>query len=331
MRYQTPLVSVIIPAYNCARFIGEALESVYKQTYKNWEIVIIDDGSKDKTNDALSPHMDKIKYFYQNNKGTAAARNAGVERARGELIAFLDNDDYWLPKKLEIQVRAIQNFPDVCLAFTDGKSFDRSGPLSDSLMPIHFRDWIKCHKKGDSIFIKGWIFKELLLGNVISSATSVLIRKKCFTDIGGFDEEISISDDYDLYLRLARFYPICIIKKCLYMWRYREDSQSGHWDIRMQRWKRASIQVLEKNKDIVPPALRYEYRRSLTGLYWKCGWFYFWKNQFKESRQMLIRCLRYNAGHVKAFFYLLATYLPLGLVNKIRSLKHNMRRKHHLE
>lgn len=332
MKTQMPLVSVVIPAYNCAEFITETLESVYKQTYKNYEIIVVDDGSADGTKSALDPHMEKIRYFYQENKGTAAARNAGVEKARGELIAFLDNDDLWLPEKLELQVRALQKYPEACFVFTEGKSFDGSGLLKDSLIPKHFRKWINSHNYDRSIFLRGWIFEEFLPANIICSATSVLVKKQCLLDIGGLDEEISIGDDYDLYLRLARHYPVCLVKKCLYMWRFRENNQSGpNDDIRMFRWRKADIEVLEKNRNIIPNELKPEVNKRLKKLYWKCGWFYFNQNQFSDSRKMLFKCLRYNFGHGKAFFYLLATYLPLGIVNKIRSLKRYFKRTSDLQ
>jgi GT2 family glycosyltransferase len=92
-----PLVSVVIPAYNCAAYIDEAIESVYRQTYLHWEIVLVDDGSTDGTASVVGAHGERVRYFAQANRGTAAARNAGVRWARGELIAFLDNDDVWLP------------------------------------------------------------------------------------------------------------------------------------------------------------------------------------------------------------------------------------------
>jgi len=103
-----PLVSIIVPAWNCARWITATLESVYAQTYRNWEIILVDDGSTDDTRSILDRHMVRLRYHHQENRGTAAARNAGLRKARGELIAFLDDDDLWLPRKHELQVKALR-------------------------------------------------------------------------------------------------------------------------------------------------------------------------------------------------------------------------------
>src|SRR4028118_1349040 len=104
MANSTPQVSVIIPAYNGDRYIAQAVESVISQTYKNWEIIVVDDGSTDDTRQALQPYFDRIRYVYQENQGVAAARNRGIQESRGELIAFLDQDDFFLSDKLAGQV-----------------------------------------------------------------------------------------------------------------------------------------------------------------------------------------------------------------------------------
>src|SRR5690348_15579178 len=107
------LVSVIIPAYNYARYIPGAVNSVLAQTYQNHEIVVVDDGSTDGTRQALGDSLDKISYIYQHNRGVSAARNVGIERSRGELIAFLDADDVWVPDKLDRQVRFLRDHPSI--------------------------------------------------------------------------------------------------------------------------------------------------------------------------------------------------------------------------
>ena len=207
MRTLTPLVSVIIPAFNCAPFISDTLETVYRQTYRNWEIILVDDGSTDDTESALVPHMDRIRYIYQENQGTGAARNAGLERAKGELIAFLDHDDLWLPEKLEMQVRAMHTWPDCGLVFTNGVMFDESGILIDSLISRRLKKWSDGQGSTDSTMVKGWISRQLFFGNLISSASGVLARTSCLEKVGGFDETISVADDYDLWLRIAQRYP----------------------------------------------------------------------------------------------------------------------------
>jgi len=173
-RCASPLVSVVIPAYNCAPFIGESLDSVYRQTYRNWEVIVIDDGSTDETRAILAPHTGRIRYFYQENRGTAAARNAGVRQARGELIAFLDNDDIWLPEKLERQVQVMQGSPECGLVFTDGIMFMADGTRRGPVIPSRLDAWIATHLTEDPAVAKGDIFRNLFLANEISSASSVM-------------------------------------------------------------------------------------------------------------------------------------------------------------
>ena len=113
-------VSVIIPAYNAEKFIGEAIESVLNQTYKNIEIIVVDDGSKDNTYHIVKQNFgNQVKLIRKKNGGVSSARNMGVKNAEGEFIAYLDADDYWLPQKLEIQLRCFEKFPECGLCYTD--------------------------------------------------------------------------------------------------------------------------------------------------------------------------------------------------------------------
>src|SRR5262245_21576355 len=189
-----PLVTVVIPAYNCESFIDETLNSVYSQTYENIEVLVIDDGSTDSTKEVLRRQGDRIRYLWQQNQGTAAARNAGLRNANGEFIAFLDNDDVWMPKKIQQQVEALQRFSNCGLVFTNGKTFDRTGIDRESLVPAHLGAWIQKQSTDREDAICGDLFQEFLIANVISSATAVMLRKELAQRLGGFDENIAIAD-----------------------------------------------------------------------------------------------------------------------------------------
>ena len=327
MKSPTPLVSIVIPAYNCARWIDETLRSVYRQTYRNWEIILVDDGSTDDTKAALAPHMDRIRYYLQENGGTAAARNTGLQRARGELIAFLDNDDIWLPEKLNLQVRAMQTWRDCGLVFTDGRTFGESGLRGKPLISRLLDRWIHDHKTSDPMVANGWLSREFFFKNHISSASSVLVRKECLETVGAFDERIAIADDYDLWLRIAQRYPIVLIRSCLYMWRWREDSQSGPPVSREHRWTEASIRVLEKHWPAAPPEIRTAVRTQLSKMYWSCGRTYFDQNRFQDSRKMFLACLHHNRVFVPAMLFLLASYFSSSFIDWLRSIKRQVRRE----
>lgn len=135
-------VSVIIPTYNLARYINETVDSVLGQTYKNYEIIIVDDGSTDNTKEALSEYGGKITYIFQENQGVSAARNKGIKEAKGEYIAFLDADDLWLKDKLELQIGLMNSNPEVAMIFTDGESFNEEGLIKASLR--HSPKYLDC-------------------------------------------------------------------------------------------------------------------------------------------------------------------------------------------
>lgn len=114
-----PTVSVVIPTYNRAKYVTETIDSVLSQSYTDYEIIVVDDGSTDNTREALAPYMDRIRYIHQQNSGVSAARNRGIKAARGKWIAFLDSDDIWLPEKLAVQIKDISKYPGVCLHTTN--------------------------------------------------------------------------------------------------------------------------------------------------------------------------------------------------------------------
>jgi glycosyltransferase involved in cell wall biosynthesis len=124
---KTPLVSVIVPTYNYAEFIGEAIKSVLDQTIQDFEILVIDDGSTDNTKEVVLSFGDKVRYFYQSQQGPAKARNKGIVESKGEYIAFLDADDVWLPSKLEKQVNLFRSNPKLGMVVTDNFLFDDAG------------------------------------------------------------------------------------------------------------------------------------------------------------------------------------------------------------
>lgn len=185
----TPKVSVIIPVYNSAKYIQTALESVFNQTYTNYEIIVIDDGSTDDTREQLKPYQDKIRYFYQENQGSAAARNLGIKLAKGELIAFLDADDYWLlPEKLEKQVSCFQENPSLGCINTGWRIVDDEGKHIQTVQPWH---------KAPQLDLETWLKKKCV------RTSAMVFRREWLEKVGGFDEELRQSHDVDLILRLS--------------------------------------------------------------------------------------------------------------------------------
>ena len=204
-----PTVSVIIHTYNNEKFIAETVESVLKQTYNDYEIIVVDDGSEDGTRDALLPYMQKIRYHYKENGGIASAKNAGISLSNAEFIAFLDHDDLWVPDKLKIQMEHFNSNPQVGLVYAKYTSFRNDKELRTK------------PEKGYS----GWIFKELLSKSFIQTST-VVVRMECLNAVGPYDESFTLGDEYDMFLRVAKRFQCGFIDKALTRYRVHDKNAS---------------------------------------------------------------------------------------------------------
>ena len=204
-----PLVSVIIPTFNRMKTIERAIRSVLSQTYKNHEIIIIDDGSDDQTREILDFYKDRIFYYYQNNSGPAHARNTGLNYAKGKWIAFLDSDDWWLPNKIERQLIAVIDFnSDVC--FHDVFMENIDGINHEALLEKYTENETLNWKYTRDPFIKSVIiedtYKKLMINNLLFLTPAFLIKSNVIKEVGGYRKAFLSSEDYDLYYRLAMKY-----------------------------------------------------------------------------------------------------------------------------
>ncbi|MEI6079455.1 MAG: glycosyltransferase family A protein [bacterium] len=201
MSIRNVLVSVIIPTYNRAALLARAVQSVLSQTYKDLELIIVDDGSIDNTKELVQELVasdQRIKYFYIPNSGVSKARNLGIQKSKGELIAFLDSDDEWLPQKLQKQVQLYLNEP-YHLCHSD-EIWVKNGKKMNQMK--------KHEKSGGDIFIK------CLPLCCISPSASILTRK-LLDEVGLFDDELEVCEDYDLWLRVTARYPVSFIEEPL--------------------------------------------------------------------------------------------------------------------
>ncbi|MEG4036015.1 glycosyltransferase [Microcoleus sp. S36b_A4] len=185
---RTPQVSVVIPAYNCADYVGQAVDSVLHQTYANWEIIVIDDGSKDDTRLVLEKYGDRIRYIYQQNQGVSIARNHGIELARGEFIAFLDADDYFFPDKLAAQMAVFAARPNLGIVHSGWRLVNSIGePLKD----------VKPWQNVPKLDLEMWLRWKPVL------PSAMVFRRQWLERAGGFDPRFPPAEDTDLVLRLA--------------------------------------------------------------------------------------------------------------------------------
>lgn len=197
-------VSIVLPTYNRAHMIKAAIDSVLAQTYTNFELIIIDDGSTDETEQMIAGYQDERIHYYklEQNGGQAKARNYGIAKARYDLIAFEDSDDIWHPMKLEKQMKALSEVKDkVGMVYHKLKyEIEDYGTL---ILP-----------KGENEKRSGDIFAQLLWDNMIGMPT-LLVRKCCIEDVGGFDESLECLEDYDLVLRIAKKYEAIFVDEIL--------------------------------------------------------------------------------------------------------------------
>lgn len=207
-------ISVVVPVYNRASFLKEALESVFAQTLPPLEVIVIDDGSTDETRNLCQNQFPKIRYFYQENKGVSAARNLGVRNAQGEWFAFLDSDDLWDPRKIEVQWKYIENNPEVRIFQTE---------------EIWIRNGRRVNPKKKHAKKSGWIFEDCIPLCIVSPS-AVAIHREVFDKVGLFDEELPACEDYDLWLRVALHYPIETLSEALTI------KRGGHADQLSKQW-----------------------------------------------------------------------------------------------
>ena len=212
-------VSVIIPTYNRAHLVKDAVESVLNQTYQDFELIVIDDGSTDNTREVLAVYKDKLTYIYQENQGRSSARNHGIELAQGEYIAFLDSDDVWFPDKLERQVPILESAPPNVVLVHGYKCI-----VDKNLQPVP--GWELKLRKLYTLAERGKETYENYLHSSCNFTSSILVRKTAIIEIDGYDASIASLEDFDLYLRLLlKVYNFAFISEpALIKYRWHEDN-----------------------------------------------------------------------------------------------------------
>ena len=192
-----PLISVIIPTYNRAYILPKAIESVLNQTFKDLEIIVVDDGSTDSTPYLISKYP--IKYVRKPNQGVAKARNTGILKSKGDFIAFLDSDDIFVETKLEKQLNFLEKHPEYKIVQTEEIWYKGEKKINPK----------KIHQKAE-----GWFFDRAIKRCIVSVST-VLIKREVFNKIGLFDEDFPVCEDYEFWLRVALKMPVGLINEYL--------------------------------------------------------------------------------------------------------------------
>ncbi len=253
-----PLISVIIPNYNYAHFLPQAIESVLAQTYPRIEIVVVDDGSKDNSIEVLKSYGARVRVIEQQNQGVARVRNRGVAESGGEYVAFLDADDLWLPSKIEKQVARLLAEPGLGLVHCGVEEIDKAGAPLRLLL------------NGQ----EGWVAKELVLFEravILGGGSGFIVSRSVFESLGGFDARLSTSADWDFFFRVAARHKIGFLPEPLV--RYRMHGTNMHGNIKLMEHD----MLLAYSKAFTEPAPEIERlrRRSYGNLHMTLAGSYF--------------------------------------------------------
>ena len=243
------LISVIIPAYNAERTILETIASVQHQTYSYLEIIVINDGSIDKTSELLNTVKDhRLKVFDYPNGGVPVARNHGLSHATGDLIAFLDADDLWTSDKLELQLAALQQHPKAGVVYSWAYYMDEKGDFCTA---------------DDPVFFVGNVYAQLLVKDFIVSGSNCLIKRQAVESVGKFDFSVPGADDWDYWLRLALHWPFVVVTKPQIFYR----QSSGSVSSKVEAMERSNLKVIEKGFRSAPLEMQVLKNQSLANTY----------------------------------------------------------------
>lgn len=286
-----PKVSVIIPAYNKAAFTVKTVESVLAQTYKNLEIIVVDDGSQDQTRDLLAPYQDKIHYIYKKNGGACSARNAGLKVANGRYVGFLDCDDLYLSDKIARSVAFLEQNPDFGFVHTG----------------VHLID-AKDQIVGNFSYAKAtqleWLAPFLIMQNFVSNPT-VISRKDCFENVGNFDESIFTPADWDLWLRLSERYKAGFINAPLSQYRVTDNFIFNKLELSQKEELFVVDKFFQRNSHLQSP-LR---KKALSELHLRYAQCHFLKDNYLRSKEEFILALKLAPFNLKAYALLFSFLL----------------------
>jgi len=328
------LVSVVIPTYNRANIITDAVNTVLKQTYQNFEILIIDDGSTDNTENIIKEIQDqRIKYIYQENNGPAKARNNGIKHSKGEYIVFLDSDDLWHPELLEKHIKILNANSNIGMVSNHSlyKTFDGQYIRKKT-----------CQAKNNKEYLR-YILTEP--DKAYPGPSTTMFKRECFEKVGYFDETLDFCEDWDMCFRVALFYEFHCINETLTYVRVHQNSLSRTREV--EKFRNSYLKFLQKafeNTSLLQEAL-YNFvsnkhtlfsclikckllnikNKAYSNALWSIGsWALYKSRDSFVARKNLMESLKYS--HTKIFnlkflIALLFSYSPLFMLNVYQKLK----------
>jgi glycosyltransferase involved in cell wall biosynthesis len=308
------LISVVIPTYNRAEVLLDAINSVLSQTYKNFEIIIVDDGSTDNTQEIIKKINDaRIKYFYQENSGVSSARNKGIKTANGDYIAFLDSDDLWHPQKLEKQLAIFTKDKNIGLVSCNSLYQTFSGET------VFVKKSFASNKKEVISYILSYPDK------VYTGTPTLMIKKDCFDKVGYFDEQMSFCEDWDIFFRIALFYEIYFIDEILTYVRVQEDNstKTGKSEKFGENYKKFLDKAFNNND--LPENFFSLKKIAYSNAFWNFGSGILYRSKNRcAARKALLKSLTYSCSkllNIKFLIALILSFSPEFMLNIYGKLK----------
>lgn len=219
----SPVVSIVIPTYNCALYIAETIASVLNQSFKDIELIVVDDGSTDATRDIVASFGQPVRLVTQANAGVCVARNRGISEAAGKYICLMDHDDYWFPHKLARQISILEQQPETGVVYSSFILWHRDESTGQFPSPDSFD--LNTYLDDTVPEFSGWIYHQFLIDCWMLTSTA-MFRAEIFDQCGLFDESLPYSEDWDLWLRISRSYPFVQLRRPTTL--YRQHAQQGN-------------------------------------------------------------------------------------------------------
>jgi len=276
-----PTVSVVIPTYNAARYVEAAVDSVLGQTFRDVEVLVVDDGSTDETEPVLAGYGNAIRYLRQENGGVSAARNRGIQESKGRYVAFLDADDMWFPEKLARQIAALES------SRQHRACSSAHLVCTESLTPLAVQRSVRSDSTLEDL---------LLRGNVVGTPSSVLCDRSLFSISGSFDLSLSQCADWDMWVRLATITEFLYLNEPLVAYRQHGSNMSADPAL----LERDSVRVLEKGFELpsLPHVVRRARRVAFARNYMVLAGTYFYARRYLDFARCALRALALDAGQL---------------------------------
>ena len=300
-----PTISVVIPAFNCARYLPAAIESVLAQTYEDREILVVDDGSTDDTPVVIKPYLDRIQYIRQSNRGLPGARNTGIRNARGEYIALLDADDFWLPQKLSLQMPLFDDpmvgivYSDFAVRYSDGR-----------YLPSYLAD--------RPLASEGFILESYLQSRYLFPSTMVL-RRAAMEGCGLFDEEMLAAEDIELFARICLRWKVALVNQTLMVRAEGTHNITANAE-NLSRYTILAMQKILRREVDMPVSARTILHQELGRQYWWRGYADFKAGHRAAARLNLLRAVQHDprTNLRTCVPLLIASALPSFVLRRLR-------------